>query len=169
MLNGNTLRDLSFCCSRSELRLVLRGKQFLEIPYAVKGMDVSFAGILTAMETLANTKLKYSVISLDCPPLSTLTFMLFSLRKGECTKEDLCFSLQETIFAMLIETTERALAHVGASEVLIVGGVGCNEHLQGHLASYLLTLHLESSWCCLHRNDACDAVTASSSRKVMCD
>jgi N6-L-threonylcarbamoyladenine synthase len=85
-----------------------KGEKFLEIPYAVKGMDVSFAGILTCMESLASTKLK----------------------NGECTKEDLCFSLQETIFAMLIETTERALAHVGANEVLIVGGVGCNEHLQ---------------------------------------
>ena len=35
---------------------------------------------------------------------------------------DLCFSLQETIFAMLVETTERAMAHCGSSEVLIVGG-----------------------------------------------
>jgi len=31
---------------------------------------------------------------------------------------------------MLIETTERALAHCGSNEVLIVGGVGCNLHLQ---------------------------------------
>ena len=28
---------------------------------------------------------------------------------------------------MLIETTERAMAHCGQNEVLIVGGVGCNE------------------------------------------
>jgi tRNA A37 threonylcarbamoyltransferase TsaD len=28
---------------------------------------------------------------------------------------------------MLVEITERALAHVGSNEVLIVGGVGCNE------------------------------------------
>jgi N6-L-threonylcarbamoyladenine synthase len=46
------------------------------------------------------------------------------------TPEDLCFSLQETVFAMLVEITERAMAHVGASQVLIVGGVGCNERLQ---------------------------------------
>lgn len=46
------------------------------------------------------------------------------------TREDLCYSLQETVFAMLVEITERAMAHVGASEVLIVGGVGCNVHLQ---------------------------------------
>ena len=52
------------------------------------------------------------------------------LSSGEATVEDLCFSLQETVFAMLIEITERAMAHIGSNEVLIVGGVGCNEHLQ---------------------------------------
>ena len=46
------------------------------------------------------------------------------------TPEDLCFSLLETMFAMLVEITERAMAHVGSKEVLIVGGVGCNERLQ---------------------------------------
>lgn len=52
------------------------------------------------------------------------------LSSGEYTAEDLCFSLQETLFAMLIETTERAMAHTGSKEVLIVGGVGCNLRLQ---------------------------------------
>ena len=41
------------------------------------------------------------------------------------TPQDLCFSLQETVFAMLVEITERAMAHIGSKEVLIVGGVGC--------------------------------------------
>ena len=67
-------------------------------------MDVSFTGLLSHMEHLVKQKLP----------------------KGEFTRADLCFSLQETIFAMLIETTERAMAHVGSDEVLIVGGVGCN-------------------------------------------
>ena len=40
------------------------------------------------------------------------------------------FMIQETVFAMLVEITERAMAHVGSNEVLIVGGVGCNERLQ---------------------------------------
>jgi N6-L-threonylcarbamoyladenine synthase len=44
------------------------------------------------------------------------------------TPADLCFSLQETVFAMLVEITERAMAHIGSKEVLIVGGVGC-EHI----------------------------------------
>ena len=46
------------------------------------------------------------------------------------TPADLCFSLQEYMFAMLVEITERAMAHIGSKDVLIVGGVGCNERLQ---------------------------------------
>ncbi|GIY62545.1 probable tRNA N6-adenosine threonylcarbamoyltransferase [Caerostris extrusa] len=71
-------------------------------------MDVSFSGLLSYIENKTKQL------------LST----------NECTKEDLCFSLQETIFAMLVEITERAMAHCGSNEVLIVGGVGCNERLQ---------------------------------------
>jgi N6-L-threonylcarbamoyladenine synthase len=80
----------------------------MDLPYAVKGMDVSFSGILSFLEDVTAEKLK----------------------SGKFTPEDLCFSLQETIFAMLVETTERAMAHVNANEVMIVGGVGCNLRLQ---------------------------------------
>ena len=31
---------------------------------------------------------------------------------------------------MLVEITERAMAHCGSKEVLLVGGVGCNVRLQ---------------------------------------
>ena len=79
-----------------------KGKKYIPLPYVVKGMDVSFSGILTQVEKLAQTE----------------------------RMEDLCFSLQETLFAMLVETTERAMAHTGQNEVLIVGGVGCNKRLQ---------------------------------------
>ncbi|KYN22715.1 putative O-sialoglycoprotein endopeptidase [Trachymyrmex cornetzi] len=85
-----------------------QGEKLVLLPYVVKGMDVSFSGILSYMEEHLS---KW---------LDTKAF----------TPEDLCFSLQETIFAMLIEVTERAMAHVGSNEVLIVGGVGCNERLQ---------------------------------------
>ena len=44
--------------------------------------------------------------------------------------EDLCYSIQETIFAMLIEVSERAMAHCGKSELLFGGGVCCNKRLQ---------------------------------------
>nr|NVI71551.1 putative tRNA N6-adenosine threonylcarbamoyltransferase [Cucujiformia] len=88
-------------------QLAKRGSKYLPLPYCVKGMDVSFSGILTYMEERSN-----------------------KLLKDGYKPEDLCFSLQETVFAMLVETTERAMAHVGSNEVLIVGGVGCNLRLQ---------------------------------------
>ena len=31
---------------------------------------------------------------------------------------------------MLVEVTERAMSHCGSKEVIVVGGVGCNERLQ---------------------------------------
>mmetsp|Transcript_28324 Transcript_28324/g.62241 ORF Transcript_28324/g.62241 Transcript_28324/m.62241 type:complete len:410 (-) Transcript_28324:218-1447(-) len=84
------------------------GETLVELPYVVKGMDVSFSGILTYVEAEAK-KL---------------------LTGGDVTKADLCYSLQETLFAMLVEITERAMAHTGQNQVLIVGGVGCNKRLQ---------------------------------------
>lgn len=80
-------------------------------------MDVSFSGILSAIEKRAN-------------PGKFNKNQKKQKVEESFTHEDLCFSLQETIFAMLVETTERAMAHCGSSEVLIVGGVGCNERLQ---------------------------------------
>jgi len=38
--------------------------------------------------------------------------------------------LQETVFAMLVEAAERALAHTGKKELLLGGGVACNKRLQ---------------------------------------
>ena len=96
-------------------QMAKKGKKFIELPYSVKGMDVSFSGITTYMEDLISKK-KNKNINKE--------------KIGEFTKEDLCYSLQETIFAMLIEITERAMAHTGSKEVLLVGGVGCNERLQ---------------------------------------
>lgn len=89
-------------------QLALRGSKYIELPYLVKGMDVSFSGMLTNVEKIAKEKIP----------------------TGEVSKEDLCYSLQETIFAMLVETTERAMALTRADTVLIVGGVGCNKRLQ---------------------------------------
>jgi tRNA A37 threonylcarbamoyltransferase TsaD len=81
-------------------------------------MDCSFSGILASIDLLAA-----SLKPPNPPRLDPDT--------GEpITAADLCFSLQETVFAMLVEITERAMAHVGTSQVLIVGGVGCNERLQ---------------------------------------
>lgn len=90
-------------------------QKLLQLPYLVKGMDVSFSGILATVDALAR----------DASQGST----------EMTSKQDLCFALQETVFAMLVEITERAMAHVGATQVLIVGGVGCNQRLQDMMAA----------------------------------
>ena len=46
------------------------------------------------------------------------------------TLSDLAYSMQETVFAMLVETAKRALAHIGKRELLLGGGVACNSRLQ---------------------------------------
>jgi N6-L-threonylcarbamoyladenine synthase len=59
-----------------------------------------------------------------------LTNLKQKLMSGKYRVEDLCFSLQETVFAMLVEVAERALAHVGKKELLLGGGVACNSRFQ---------------------------------------
>jgi len=84
-------------------KLAENGK-YIELPYSIKGMDVAFSGILTKLKQMKES--------------------------GDFSDEDLCFSLQETVFAMLVEAAERALAHTGKKELLLGGGVGCNTRLQ---------------------------------------
>ncbi len=99
-------------------QMAKKGKHLVDLPYTVKGMDCSFSGILASIDILAEK-------------LEAQQGGWKDEETGEnITREDLCFSLQETIYAMLVEITERAMAHVGSSQVLIVGGVGCNERLQ---------------------------------------
>lgn len=86
----------------------------VSLPYATKGMDVSLSGILTAIEAYTLDK----TFRPDGKPNSDDDVNII-------TPADLCFSLQETVFSMLVEITERAMAHIGSKEVLIVGGVGC--------------------------------------------
>ncbi|KAI9677549.1 MAG: putative tRNA threonylcarbamoyladenosine biosynthesis protein kae1 [Caeruleum heppii] len=69
-------------------------------------------------------------LTVDLEATDLLIFLPKNAFADQFTAADLCFSLQETVFAMLVEITERAMAHVGSSQVLIVGGVGCNERLQ---------------------------------------
>ena len=85
-------------------KLATKSKNFVFLPYTVKGMDLSFSGLLTAAVEAYKSK-KYSI-------------------------EDLCYSLQEIAFSMLTEVTERALAHTNKPEVLLTGGVAANKKLQ---------------------------------------
>ena len=82
------------------------GGKYIDLPYSVKGMDLSFSGIVTEA--------------------------VKKIRAGART-ENICYSMQETCFAMLTEVTERALAHTEKEEVLLVGGVAANKRMQGML------------------------------------
>jgi len=84
--------------------LASKGKHYINLPYSIKGMDVAFSGMLTNLKQKIESK-KYS-------------------------PEDLAYSMQETAFAMLVEASERAMAHTGKSELLLGGGVSCNKRLQ---------------------------------------
>ena len=133
-------------------QLAKKGKVFVEVPYVVKGMDLSFSGILNYFEDICsayphlcgegvleeeeeskndnNEKNKDDMNNRKRKiTKKTVNNKIKNLPK-DLTKEDLCFTLQETLFAMLTEVTERAMAHCDSTEVIIVGGVGCNVRLQ---------------------------------------
>ena len=84
--------------------LASKGEKYIELPYKVKGMDIALSGILTNLRQKLESE-KYNL-------------------------KDLAYSMQETVFAMLVETAERALAHTGKKELLLGGGVACNNRLQ---------------------------------------
>lgn len=84
--------------------LAMQGGNLIRLPYVVKGMDVSFGGLLT------NIKAKIS--------------------EGKYKYADIAYSAQETIFAMLMEVAERAMSHCNKNQLLLGGGVACNKRLQ---------------------------------------
>ena len=75
----------------------------LELPYAVRGMDLAFSGVLTAALKLVE----------NGNPLGAV-----------------CWSLQEHVFSACVEVAERALSHTGKNELLLGGGVACNNRLR---------------------------------------
>jgi len=81
--------------------------EYVELPYVVKGMDFSFAGLSSAAQA-----------AVEDHPVA-----------------DVCRGLEETVFAMLTEVSERALSLTGADELVLGGGVGQNRRLQGMLES----------------------------------
>lgn len=82
--------------------MYFQAKNFVELPYSVKGMDLAYSGLQTAAE----------------------------LKIDKVDKIDLAHSLMHTAFAMLCEVTERALAHTKKKELLLTGGVACSKALQ---------------------------------------
>ena len=84
--------------------LAKKGKELIELPYSVKGMDISTTGMLTNLKQKYDSK-KFKI-------------------------ENLAYSFQETLFAMLLEVAERAMAHCQKKELLLGGGVCCNKRFQ---------------------------------------
>ena len=54
--------------------------------------------------------------------------------------EDLCYSLQETGLAMVVEVAERGLAQTGKRELLLTGGFARNKRIREMLES-MVRLH----------------------------
>ncbi|MEM0160805.1 MAG: bifunctional N(6)-L-threonylcarbamoyladenine synthase/serine/threonine protein kinase [Thermoplasmata archaeon] len=84
-------------------KMALAGEKLYPLPYSVKGMDVSFSGLFTAS--------------------------MAYYKKG-ISQEDISKSVQETVFSMITEVTERALSHLNKDEILLGGGVARNRRVQ---------------------------------------
>ena len=89
-------------------KIAIEGSQYYPFPYIVKGMDLSYSGLFSAIRAKFREK-----------PVN-----------NSCSRSDLIFSLQETAFAMLTEVFERAIAHTEKHSVLLTGGVAANKRLQ---------------------------------------
>ncbi|RLE66917.1 MAG: UGMP family protein [Thermoprotei archaeon] len=87
-------------------KLYHKGTQLLDLPYIVKGQDVSYSGLLT--HALELFKKGYAI-------------------------EDLCYSLVEIAYSMLVEVAERALVHTKKKEIVLTGGVARSKILQKKL------------------------------------
>lgn len=125
-----------------EMEKLARKGKYVELPYVVKGMDVSFSGILTKVERLwkrkptlkellkkqgRDTSLPYVGETIGGEGAEIISRLHTKSMNRLITKEDLCFSVQETCFAMVTETAERAMANANKKELLLVGGVGANK------------------------------------------
>ncbi len=79
-----------------------RSTTYHALPYSVKGMDLSYSGMLTAAKRLFD----------EGVPIP-----------------EICYSIQETAFGMLAEVAERAIAHTKKEQLLLTGGVARNNRL----------------------------------------
>ena len=95
-------RSIGFAspCGKNIEELAKTSSKYVNLPYSVKGNDVSFSGLLSATKSIVKN-----------------------------SQADACYSLQETAFAMISEAVERALSFTGKKELMIVGGVAANKRL----------------------------------------
>jgi N6-L-threonylcarbamoyladenine synthase len=91
-------------------KMYFQGREYVELPYTVKGMDLAFSGLGTAA----------------------------SQKIGKVNEQDLVYSLLHNAFAMVAEVAERALAHTEKKELLLTGGVAASRALRGMLEKMCL-------------------------------
>jgi len=80
-------------------------KELVDLPYTVKGVDLAFSGLLSA------------------------------IKRGTASRNALAYAAQENAYAMLVEAAERCLCHTDKKQVMLVGGVAQNPRLQEMFAS----------------------------------
>ena len=95
-------RSMGFAspCGQQIEALASGSAEYVDLPYSVKGNDVSFSGLLSSAK-----------------------------RAAKKDRNAACYSLQETAFAMISEAVERALSFTRKKELMIVGGVAANRRL----------------------------------------
>jgi len=89
----------------STLEKLAKGGKYIELPYTVKGMNLSFTGLQTAAIRALQTH----------------------------SAKDVSYSLLETSFSMCCEALERALFLTRRKSILLCGGVAQNKRLQSML------------------------------------
>lgn len=97
-----------------------KGGDYVDLPYVVKGMDFSFSGLMSAAKDAVDD---VSASEASGGPSENCS-------DDGTPVEDVCFSLQEHVFAMLTEVSERALSLTGSDELVLGGGVGQNARLR---------------------------------------
>ena len=95
--NGKTLSDLAV------------GGKYIQMPYSIKGMNVSLSGVHTQVKRYMK---------------------MINGTQTDITKKDIAFSAMETVFSEIVEVVERALFLTKKESVIMCGGVAQNRRLQ---------------------------------------
>lgn len=103
-------------------KTALKSSKYLEIPYTVKGMNSSFAGIYSYIKQCIE---KFE----EGKPINKNENESIKYENRDELIADLCYSLQETVYAMAMEIIERAIAYTKKKEFIIVGGVAASRRV----------------------------------------
>ena len=98
-------RDLDLYPANAKKLFELRGNRYIQMPYTIKGMDVSFSGLYTYAKSLIN---KVDI-------------------------NDLVYSFTENALSMVVELVDRGISFTSKKELIVCGGVANNQRLRDML------------------------------------